>query len=96
LFLAPLWVDYALEAARAMVALIEEARLIEQGVDILRQELRLTTQRVNLFEKVMIPQAQEAIRVIKIFIGDQMANAVGRSKIAKAKIEQRFLEEALV
>ena len=48
--------------------------------------MRITAQRVNLFEKVKIPQAEEAIRLIKIYIGDQMANAVGRSKIAKKKI----------
>ncbi|MDP2927327.1 MAG: V-type ATP synthase subunit D, partial [Candidatus Omnitrophota bacterium] len=63
--------------------------------NILRQELRVTTQRVNLFEKVKIPLAEENIRLIKIYIGDQMANAVGRSKIAKRKIEELILEEAI-
>jgi V/A-type H+-transporting ATPase subunit D len=62
----------------------------------LRRELRITTQRVNLFEKVKIPEAEEAIRLIKIYIGDQMSNAVGRSKIAKRKIEELEREEALV
>jgi V/A-type H+-transporting ATPase subunit D len=50
---------------------------------------------VNLFEKVKIPEAEETIRLIKIYLGDQMANAVGRSKIAKKKIEQAELEEVL-
>ena len=36
------------------------------------------------------------IRLIKIYIGDQMANAVGRCKIAKRKIEELTLEEAIV
>ncbi len=62
----------------------------------MKQELRITTQRVNLFEKVKIPQAEEAIRRIKIFIGDQMTNAVGRSKIAKKKIESSLREEVFV
>ena len=51
---------------------------------------------VMIFEKVKIPQAREAIRLIKIYIGDQMANAVGRSKIAKRKIEEMLLEEVAV
>jgi V/A-type H+-transporting ATPase subunit D len=93
LFLMPLWVDAAIDALRAMLALEEEIRTIEQAISILRRELRITSQRVNLFEKVKIPEAQEAIRQIKIYIGDQMANAVGRSKIAKAKIEEAFLSE---
>lgn len=93
LFLAPLWLDRGIEALREIVALRTEVSMIESGVSVLRRELRITTQRVNLFEKVKIPQAQDAIRVIKIYIGDQMSNAVGRSKIAKRKIEQAQLQE---
>ena len=88
LFATPMWVDFAVEALRNMAALEEEIRVVEKGINILRHELRITTQRVNLFEKIKIPDAMEAIRIIKIYIGDQMANAVGRSKIAKRKIEQ--------
>lgn len=92
LFSTPLWVDVAIEALRVLVSLEKEIATIEEGRQILRNELRITTQRVNLFEKVKIPQAREAIRLIKIYIGDQMANAVGRSKIAKRKIEEMVLE----
>jgi V/A-type H+-transporting ATPase subunit D len=95
LFLIPLWVDSGLEALREMVAFQEEIRIIEQGISILKHELRITTQRVNLFEKVKIPEAKDAIRRIKIYIGDQMTNAVGRSKIAKNKIEEADLEAAV-
>ena len=87
LFLYPLWVDAAVEALKELVSLRQEINVIERGIEILRQELRITTQRVNLFEKMKIPEAQEAIRLIRIYLGDQMTNAVGRSKIAKRKIE---------
>ena len=93
LFLTPLWVDAGLETLRNMVSLQEEIRIIEKGISILKHELRITTQRVNLFEKLKIPEAKEAIRKIKIYIGDQMTNAVGRSKIAKNKIEEVNFEE---
>ncbi|MFA5351136.1 MAG: V-type ATP synthase subunit D [Candidatus Omnitrophota bacterium] len=95
LFLMPLWLDAAILALREVIVLNKKILLLQEGVDILRQELRVTTQRVNLFEKVKIPLAEENIRLIKIYIGDQMANAVGRSKIAKRKIEDLVLEEAL-
>jgi len=95
LFTTPLWVDGAIEALRAVNALGVETGIIERGIEILRQELRITTQRVNLFEKVKIPEAEEAIRLIKIYIGDQMANAVGRCKMAKRRIEAAELEEVL-
>ena len=93
LFLTPLWVDAGLETLRDMVSLLEEIRVIEKGISVLKHELRITTQRVNLFEKVKIPEAKEAIRLIKIYISDQMTNAVGRSKIAKNKIEEVNFEE---
>ena len=88
LFIVPLWVDVAIEELRKLISLRQELKVIEQGIGILRQELRITTQRVNLFEKVKIPEALDAIRMIKIYLGDQMTNAVGRSKIAKRKIEE--------
>lgn len=87
LFIMPLWVDSAIVALRELASLREEIALLQKGIIVLRCELRITTQRVNLFEKVKIPEAEEAIRLIKIYIGDQTANAVGRSKIAKRKIE---------
>lgn len=88
LFTAPPWVDAVLEALQEIVSFRQELKVIEQAVAVLKTELRVTTQRVNLFEKVKIPQAQESIRRIKIYIGDQMSNAVGRCKIAKRKIEE--------
>ncbi|MFH1413586.1 MAG: V-type ATP synthase subunit D [Candidatus Omnitrophota bacterium] len=95
LFIMPLWVDLGLEALKALVSLREEIKVILKGIEVLRGELRITTQRVNLFEKVKIPEAKEAIRLIKIYIGDQMTNAVGRCKIAKRKIEALELSEAI-
>ncbi|MFC1752244.1 V-type ATP synthase subunit D [Thermoproteota archaeon] len=87
LFVTPLWVDGAIEAVKELISLRKEIATLEEGISILKRELRITSQRVNLFEKVKIPEAKEAIRVIKIYLGDQMTNAVGRSKIAKRKIE---------
>lgn len=88
LFCFPLWLDGAIEIFKDIFSFQEEIKVIEEDLHILKKELRIATQRVNLFEKVKIPQAQEAIRQIKIYIGDQMANAVGISKIAKKKIEE--------
>ena len=91
LFSTPLWIDAAIDALREVIVLDKEISVVNQGIVLLRQELRITTQRVNLFEKVKIPEAEENIRLIKIYVGDQMANAVGRCKIAKRKIEELVL-----
>lgn len=94
LFLIPLWVDVAIEKIRELVVLLEEEKIFKRQLKILEYELRVTTQRVNLFEKVKIPEARENVRIIRIYLGDQMTNAVGRSKIAKNKIEKLVLEGA--
>ncbi len=82
----PLWVDRGLSALRDVARYDALVRTLEQQVDLLGKELRTTTQRVNLFEKVKIPQAKENIRRIGIYLGDQQTSAVVRGKIAKKKL----------
>ena len=94
LFLTPLWVDIAIEKIRQLVVLLEEEKIFKEQLEILEQELRITAQRVNLFEKVKIPECKENVRLIRIYLGDQQTNAVGRSKIAKLKIEAMIMEAA--
>jgi V/A-type H+-transporting ATPase subunit D len=86
LFEIPLWVDTAVEELKKLVALEEESRVLQKQVELLSQELRITSQRVNLFEKVKIPETRENIRVIGIYLGDQQTAAVVRGKIAKNKL----------
>jgi len=86
LFGTPAWVDETLadlrQHSRRQAAL--EVRREEEA--LLQGELARVIQRVNLFEKVMIPRDREAIRRIRIKLGDEMAAAVGRGKIAKGKL----------
>ena len=82
----PLWVDTAAEKVREIAQLDALAKTLHRQVELLGQELRSTAQRVNLFEKVKIPEAKENIRVIGIYLGDQQTSAVVRGKIAKKKL----------
>ncbi|MBU1146828.1 MAG: V-type ATP synthase subunit D [Candidatus Omnitrophica bacterium] len=88
LFLTPLWIDIAIDKIRMLVIFLEEEKIIKQQLRIMEHELRIATQRVNLFEKIKIPECKENTRLIRIYLGDQQTNAVGRSKIAKKKIEE--------
>jgi len=56
-----------------------------QRVERLQQAVLKVTQRVNLFEKVLIPEARENIKQIRIHLADTERAAVVRSKITKAK-----------
>ena len=81
----PLWVDTALVKLREIARLDAIVKVLSKQVELLGKELRSTSQRVNLFEKVKIPEAKENIRVIGIYLGDQQTSAVVRGKIAKKK-----------
>jgi V/A-type H+-transporting ATPase subunit D len=96
LYLTPFWLDRAVVQTRLMASILAELKVIQEGVAVLERELRITTQRVNLFEKVKIPECQENIRRIRIYLGDQQAGAVGVGKVAKKKIEARDLEPAVI
>ena len=92
LFESPVWFDELVRLGQKRMELTLRQRLLEETLELLSQELRVVTQRVNLFEKVKIPEARENIRKINIYIGDQQTNSVGRSKIAKGKCAQRDAE----
>jgi V/A-type H+/Na+-transporting ATPase subunit D len=86
LFVTPLWVDRAIESLRALLALQAEAVVLEEQSRRLARELRLTAQRVNLFEKIKIPEAQENIRRLAIYLGDQQTAAFGWALESKRKL----------
>ncbi len=92
LYETPLWVDIAADCMERALELDLKAEVLDEQVRLLQKELLTTSQRVNLFEKVKIPEAQENIKKISIYLGDQQVSAVVRSKISKKKIEQRNTE----
>lgn len=88
LFGTPAWVDRALADLRDMSAHRAHLDVLDEEYSLLDHELTRIIQRVNLFEKVKIPESQNAIRVIRIKLGDEMTAAVGRAKIAKSKLAE--------
>ncbi len=82
----PLWIDAGVRALKTMITYDIQVEILEEQVRLLAEELRITTQRVNLFEKIKIPETRENIRRINIYLGDQQTAAVVRGKIAKKKL----------
>ena len=89
LYETPLWVDIAADHMERAMLLDLEAEVLDEQVRLLGLELRATSQRVNLFEKVKIPETEENIKKISIYMADQQVSAVVRSKISKRKIALR-------
>lgn len=81
----PFWVDFLVEAVKGMALLRIQRQVAEERVRRLQRAVRRITQRVNLFEKVLIPSAQRNIQRISVFLADADRAAVVRSKIAKAR-----------
>lgn len=86
LFGTPPWVDRALQDLRQVNRERTEVEILERQRTLLRSELTRVVQRVNLFEKVKIPEAERLVRLIRVHLGDEMAAAVGRAKIAKGRL----------
>ncbi len=92
-FTTDAWLDEGIRSLQGLISLRLERRVLEKQYELLSDELRSTSQRVNLFEKVKIPEAKENIRTINIFLSDQQISGVARSKLAKGKANARLLAE---
>lgn len=88
-FTTPLWVDKGIEIYKELIIIKAKLLIVNKQEELLKEELRITVQRVNLFEKVKIPESRENIRVIRIYLGDLQTAEVVRGKITKTKIEKK-------
>ncbi len=85
-FLAkPQWVDGVAVKLKNLLALQIHLQVEEQRLELLEDAVITITQRVNLFDKVLIPKAQKNIKKIKIYLSDLEAAAVVNAKLAKSK-----------
>ncbi|WP_026973359.1 V-type ATP synthase subunit D [Aliagarivorans marinus] len=82
----PHWVDAVLEQLKEMVRLRVELSVYEKRYELISHATRTTSQRVNLFSKVLIPNTQDAIRRIGIYLSDQDRAAVMNAKLSKEKV----------
>ena len=87
LYSTPLWIDLAADRMEKALSYDLEADVLDEQVRLLSKELRTTTQRVNLFEKVKIPETKANIKKITVYLGDQQVAAVVRGKISKKNLE---------
>jgi len=81
----PHWVDNAVAFLKQALTLRVEVQVAERRLQLLGEAVRTITQRVNLFDKVLIPRTRAHIKKIRIYLSDGERAAVVRSKLAKAK-----------
>ncbi len=83
----PHWVDFLVERLKEMAELHIESQVRELRYQEISAATRTTSQRVNLFSKVLIPQTRRNIARIKIFLSDQDRAGVVNAKISKSKMD---------
>jgi V/A-type H+-transporting ATPase subunit D len=88
----PHWVDAVVAELKAVMELNVRAQVEERRLELLEEAVRTITQRVNLFDKVLIPRARGNIKRIRIYLSDAERASVVNSKISKRK---RATEEQL-
>lgn len=81
----PHWVDAAARVLQNMLDLRVKEQVAVRRVELLNRAVDTITQRVNLFDKVLIPRAKANIKKIRVSLADEEMAAVVRSKIAKRK-----------
>lgn len=81
----PHWVDRVQGELNRAIELRLMMQVQQERLARLELAVQKITQRVNLFDKVLIPKTRENIRKIGIFLADNERAAVVRAKIAKSR-----------
>ena len=89
LYLTSPWLEKGIDVIKKILFFQEREKSLYNKEKVILQELRKTTQRINLFKEKLIPECKENIRMIRIQLGDLQAAAVGRSKMAKQKMQPK-------
>jgi len=84
-FSKPVWYSDGVQILKDLAYLGIKSEIFEQRRQILENNRKKTTQKVNLYEKVQIPGFQEAILKIKRFMEDEENLSKASSKIVKTR-----------
>ena len=90
----PAWIPRGKEKLKELLRLKMNIRVVQKQFDVLNYARKKTTQKVNLYEKVQIPQYKDAIRKIKRFLEDKENLSKAAQKIVKERNQSREEEPA--
>jgi V/A-type H+-transporting ATPase subunit D len=93
-FLKPKWFLEGIEILEEMMKLVIKKEISVKKMEMLEHARKKTTQKVNLYEKVQIPEYQTAIRKIKRFLEDEENLSKAAQKIVKTR-QQKTAEAQL-
>ncbi|BFM08728.1 V-type ATP synthase subunit D [Halioxenophilus aromaticivorans] len=79
------WLGYLQQQLLTAIQLRVALKVKKQQLVLLRAAVVKTTQRVNLFDNVLIPRTSSNIKRIQVYLGDREREAVVAAKIAKRR-----------
>lgn len=84
-FSSPVWLNGGIVILKQITEIICQMEIAEKKLEILEYARKKTTQKVNLYEKVQIPEFSEAIRKIKRYLEDVDNLEKASQKITKQR-----------
>lgn len=84
-FSSPIWLNGGIVILKQITEIICQMEIAEKKLEILEYARKKTTQKVNLYEKVQIPEFSEAIRKIKRYLEDVDNLEKASQKITKQR-----------
>jgi len=79
----PAWIPDGIAIIKEAIRLKLERNILEEQIKTLENARKKTTQKVNLYEKVQIPEYEDAIMKIKRFLEDKENISKAAQKIVK-------------
>jgi V/A-type H+-transporting ATPase subunit D len=93
LFNSPSWFMDGIELLKQLAHTGIEAEFARTKLELLERARKKTTQKVNLFEKVQIPNYKDSIRKVKRYMEDEESLSKSSQKIMRANLEKRKVKE---
>jgi V/A-type H+-transporting ATPase subunit D len=88
----PAWIPGGIKLLKEGISLKLKADIVQKQIEILDLARKKTTQKVNLYEKVQIPEFEEAIIKIKRFLEDKENISKAAQKIVKKRKDEKQYE----
>jgi len=81
----PHWVDRLVQLLKQAMEIRINRRVMERRLELLASAAKVISQRVNLFEKVLIPKTKADVQRIRVYLSDSERASIVRAKIAKGE-----------
>jgi len=81
----PHWIDRLVQLLKQAMEIRINRRVMERRLELLASAAKVVSQRVNLFEKVLIPKTEADVQRIRVYLSDSERASIVRAKIAKGE-----------